>query len=225
MADTKQIEMVAEDLISHFLQRNGILVAKPKFDQEGGDLIAMLSVADGARFCRIQSKGRSLYKKGDCRSIAIPRSYVTDDFIVMIYIDDGTFEKTLLYCCFAEHIGQLPWVLSNDEKQFVLNLTGKNFESVLQPFRVTEDSVDRIKAIIKKADVQKELMYMLDQQRIPIPDQLGTRTFDVEKMEGQFVPVITNPVTQHSFVGTPCPGNPADFDYDPSTDTWTRRYF
>jgi len=35
------LELVAENLIAHFLQRHRILVAKPHCDQEGGDLLAM----------------------------------------------------------------------------------------------------------------------------------------------------------------------------------------
>jgi hypothetical protein len=31
--DTAKIEYTAEDLIAHYLQKNGLLVAKPKFDR------------------------------------------------------------------------------------------------------------------------------------------------------------------------------------------------
>ena len=126
MAEKSAMELIAEDLISHFLQRNGVLVAKPKFDNEGGDLLAMLSVKDGARFCRIQSKGRSLYEKTHCRRIDIPNSYVTKSFVVLIYIDDGDFEKTHLYCCFADDLGKEPWKEQKGKR--ILDLTGANFE-------------------------------------------------------------------------------------------------
>jgi hypothetical protein len=59
---TSSLEHIAEDLISHALQRQGILVAKPKFDHDGADLLALLDVSDGAKFCRIQCKGRSFVK-------------------------------------------------------------------------------------------------------------------------------------------------------------------
>ena len=43
-----------DDFLAHKLQRSGLLVAKPKFDRDGTDLIALMEVADGAKFCRIQ---------------------------------------------------------------------------------------------------------------------------------------------------------------------------
>lgn len=46
--DTTHIAYTAEDLIAHKLQRYGLLVAKPKFDQSGTDLIALDEVKDGA---------------------------------------------------------------------------------------------------------------------------------------------------------------------------------
>ena len=95
MSDTKKLEMIAEDLISHKLQRHDILVAKPKFDRSGGDLLAMLSVEDGARFCRIQCKGRSLYTPRSKNKVVIRNEYVTDSFITFLYIDDVSLTSEL----------------------------------------------------------------------------------------------------------------------------------
>ena len=49
--DPSVMEYTAEDLIAHKLTRSGFLVAKPRFDQEGADLLAFLKVKDGAKFC------------------------------------------------------------------------------------------------------------------------------------------------------------------------------
>ena len=72
--DTTHMEYTSEDLISHKLQRSGILISKPKFDREGTDLIALMQVKDGTRFCRIQCKGRSLVNSSSS-SIEIPKEY------------------------------------------------------------------------------------------------------------------------------------------------------
>ena len=81
--DTTHLEYTAEDLISHKLMQAGLLVAKPKFDREGTDLLALLQMADGVKFCRIQCKGRSI--KDSNSNIKIPTSYVTNGF-VLFYI-------------------------------------------------------------------------------------------------------------------------------------------
>ena len=62
--DTKQMEETAENYISSKLQQADILVAKPKFDLNGTDLLAFTNMVDGVKFCRIQCKGRSLANSG-----------------------------------------------------------------------------------------------------------------------------------------------------------------
>lgn len=221
MADKSAMEMIAEDLISHFLQRNGVLVAKPKFDNEGGDLLAMLTVEDGARFCRIQSKGRSLYENSTTRSITIPASYVTESYVVMIYIDDGKFEKTHLYGCFSDDLRKEPWVEKDDGKRLLLSLTGANFEERLAPFAVTPDTVERIKGIIQHADVRKEMIHLFDQQALTLPEELKTERNVVFVKSGPNVyPEITNPITGVTIRGVACPGNPEDYEYDQLTECW-----
>ncbi len=73
--DTSILEKNAEAYISHKLLRHGLLVAKPMCDQSGTDLILFAEIADGVKFCRIQSKGRSLVNSAS--SIKIPKDYVT----------------------------------------------------------------------------------------------------------------------------------------------------
>jgi hypothetical protein len=97
--DTRHIENTAEDLIAHKLQRGGLLVAKPKFDQKGADLIALDILEDGAKFCKIQCKGRSLKKRGDRAKLLIPKNYVTYAFILFLYIDTDE-DATNIFCFF-----------------------------------------------------------------------------------------------------------------------------
>tara|TARA_R110001592_G_scaffold7032_3_gene39521 strand:+ start:66022 stop:66480 length:459 start_codon:yes stop_codon:yes gene_type:complete len=55
--DTSTLENIAEDYISHRLQRSGMLVAKPKNDRLGTDLLVFDEINDGVKFCRVQAKG------------------------------------------------------------------------------------------------------------------------------------------------------------------------
>lgn len=221
MPNNSAMEMIAEDLISHFLQRNGVLVAKPKFDNEGGDLLAMLTVEDGARFCRIQSKGRSLFDKSTTRSITIPTSYVTESYVVMIYIDDGKFEKTHLYCCFSDDLRKEPWVEKDNGKRLLMSLTGANFEERLAPFSVTADTVERIKGIILHANVREEMLHLFDQQMLTLPKELETeRKVEFVQSGPNWYPEITNPITGVTVRGSACPGNPDDYEYDQISECW-----
>ena len=115
--DTSLLENIAEDLVSHRLQQANILVAKPKFDVEGTDLLAFLAMADGVKFCRIQCKGRSL--KNGASNISIPKRYVTKGFLVFLYIDSLDYSGDL-YCFFAQDIEK--WSLSAQD-QYTLSLS------------------------------------------------------------------------------------------------------
>ena len=97
------MEYTADGLIAHKLQRAGILVAKPKFNQEGADLLAFLDVSDGAKFCRVRCKGRSLVRSSSS-SIEIPTHYVTDGLIMFLFVETGASDNTHLYCFFGPEI-------------------------------------------------------------------------------------------------------------------------
>ena len=86
MSDTKRMEMIAENLIAHFLQRHNILVTKPFFDQEGGDLFAMTSEGD-IRMCRIQCKGRTV-RPGQGSSVVIATDLDLESLAVCLFVDD-----------------------------------------------------------------------------------------------------------------------------------------
>ena len=111
--DTTYLEYTAEDLIAHKLQRGGLLVAKPKFDRDGTDLIALMEVADGAKFCRIQCKGRALINCNNS-NVRIPKEYVTGAFFVFLYVDTGGSEPHI-FCFSAEEIIRF-WELKIDPK-------------------------------------------------------------------------------------------------------------
>ena len=155
--DTSVMEYTAEDLIAHKLQRSSILVAKPKFDQEGADLLAFLAVNDGARFCRIQCKGRSLIG-AETAHIDVRSDWVTDAFIVFLFVETGRQDETYLYCFTSDEIRD-NWTGGNG--RFSLTITPAKIESDLVPFRFSEEKVERIKQIIRAADVAKEFSQVI----------------------------------------------------------------
>lgn len=121
---TSSLEHIAEDLISHVLQRHNVLVTKPKFDHNGADLLALLDVADGAKFCRIQCKGRSLINN-EKSNITISTDYVTDGFIVILYIEhDSDIAEQNMFCFFGQDIRQ--WTKRG--KNYELSFTRSNYK-------------------------------------------------------------------------------------------------
>lgn len=143
--DTTKIEYTAEDLISHRLQRSGILVAKPKFDREGTDLLAFIEMNNGVKLCRIQCKGRTLLNSKNSH-IEIKKEYVTEAFIVFLYVEEGIFNESNLYCFFSTDIEQ--WHSTNGN--YVLNIP-KSFKSKLKFYEFNISKVKLIKDVIKRA--------------------------------------------------------------------------
>ena len=159
--DTTHIEYTAEDLIAHKLQKNGLLVAKPKFDRDGADLIALLNVEDGAKFCRIQCKGRSL-KKSKNSNVKIPVDYVSGSFFVFLYIDTGD-EKTHIFCFSVDDIKKY-WnqKIENNKDYYCLNIHKNTFldplnETNLLNFSFDPTRIALIKEGIRKSNSKKEI--------------------------------------------------------------------
>jgi len=161
--DTTYLEYTAEDLIAHKLQRGGLLVAKPKFDRDGTDLIALLTVDDGAKFCRIQCKGRTLITS-DNSSVIIPKDYVEGAFFVFLYVDIGDSEPHIF--CFSTKEISSYWKLTTDKKTqreiYYLGISKNSFlnqnkESNFIRFSFTNDRIDQIKDIINKSSSKDEI--------------------------------------------------------------------
>lgn len=161
--DTTYLEYTAEDLIAHKLQRGGLLVAKPKFDRDGTDLIALMEVADGAKFCRIQCKGRTLINSNNS-NVRIPKEYVKGAFFVFLYVDTGDSEPHI-FCFATEEIIRF-WELKTDpklqKKIYYLGISKGSFlssdkESNFLEFSFTDDRIDQIKEIIKKSVSKNEI--------------------------------------------------------------------
>lgn len=140
MSDTKRMEMIAENLIAHFLQRHGILVAKPYFDQEGGDLFAMTNDG-GVRYCRIQCKGRTV-RPGVNSEVKIRNDQVEASMIVCLFVDDGSLDKLNLYIFFHDDLAK--WPKADNDTKYRLGLTHETFHASLSEFRATEAKIERI---------------------------------------------------------------------------------
>lgn len=171
--DTTYLEYTSEDLIAHKLQRGGLLVAKPKFDRDGTDLIALMEVADGAKFCRIQCKGRTLISSNNS-NVTIPKKYVKGAFFVFLYVDIGDSEPHI-FCFSAKEIIRY-WKLKTEQKSqnqiYYLGISKGSFlnsdkKSNFLRFSFTNDRIDQIKEIIKKSISKNEieLFNLLKQQQ------------------------------------------------------------
>lgn len=144
--DTTHIAYTAEDLIAHKLQRYGLLVAKPKFDQNGADLIALDEVKDGAKFCRIQCKGRSIRIRNNTQ-VNVPEKYVEGAFILFLYIDKGD-DNTNLFCFFVDDIKNT-WKLKRD-MNYYLYINKNSFDNLLE-YRFETKTIAKIKDIIRSS--------------------------------------------------------------------------
>jgi hypothetical protein len=157
---SSSLEHIAEDFIAHVLQRNHILVAKPKFDHNGADLIALLDVDDGAKFCRIQCKGRSLINSKKSY-INIPKHYVTDAFVVILFVEDGCIadQNLNLFCFFGIDIRK-KWKIDNKEN-YTLRFSRKNYKQTLAEYVFDNQTVHKImKTIINVVNLHGEFKTM-----------------------------------------------------------------
>jgi len=163
--DTTHLEYTAEDLIAHKLQRSGLLVAKPKFDRDGADLIALLEVADGAKFCRIQCKGRSL-KNSKNSNVKILADYVSGSFFCFLYVDTGD-SKTDIFCFSVTDIKKY-WNQKTENKKKYYSLSihkdkilNSSNSANLSSFLFDPTKIDLIKEDIIKS-ISKEEIKLID---------------------------------------------------------------
>jgi hypothetical protein len=166
--DTTHIANIAEDLISHKLQLSGLLVAKPKFDRDGADLLAFMTVDNGAKFCRIQCKCRSLIKSN--ASVDVYESYVTDGFILLLFVNDGNEGSSNLFCFLPNDIKR-KWKLKTYESSkrnlYRLSFSKSSFINTkmngnLKEYDFSEKKIEEIKNIIRQSDVKEEFKQFFD---------------------------------------------------------------
>jgi hypothetical protein len=152
--DTSHLEYVAEDLISHKLQHAGLLVAKPKFDKKGTDLLAFAKMADGVKFCRIQCKGRTIKSSSN---VTIPEQYVTSGFVFFLYIEPNDNVNNLY--CFIE--SDIKTWNKNPKNEYQLCLSLGTYTNNLAPYRFDGTKIKLIQKIIEAAEVNGEFRRMV----------------------------------------------------------------
>ena len=157
MNDTTHMAYTAEDYIAYKLQEAGFLVAKPKFDRNGSDLILLLSVEPGTKFGKVQCKGRSL-KNSPQTNVAIPCDYAKGPFFLFVYVNHKVNED--LYLFFIEDIRK--WKVSSD--QYILYISRKDIDNgSMRDFLFNQDKTDKIAEIIKRttSDSEKEMFRII----------------------------------------------------------------
>mgnify|MGYP003591089324 CR=1 FL=1 len=155
-SDSSLLENIAEDKIAFELQKHDLLVAKPKSDRKGTDLLVFAEMADGVKFCRIQSKGRSL-EHSDRSSVQIQVDYVTDGFLCFLYL---YYSENLdeLYLFLPEDIRQ--WK-ENKKGKYVLNFAKSNAREKLSSFLFDANKAQLIKTQISLAETHGEFQKMI----------------------------------------------------------------
>lgn len=148
--DTKYLEEIAESMIAGELQRAGLLVAKPKFDREGTDLIVFAEMRDGVKFCRIQCKGRRFGASGKT-DIVVPSTYVTNGFLLIVYLDAGAWHGA--YYFLASEIQE--WKRT-PKGTYRLSISISNAREALKRNAFDKSKIDLIRVLIQDAETRGE---------------------------------------------------------------------
>lgn len=104
--DTKPLETEALNQIKALLGRYGFQYAELNFDEEGADFFTVKKVLHESqvywRCLKSQSKGRDVSQYSS--NVRIPQSYVTDDFLVFVYVKPEEVDEANTYLFTAENI-------------------------------------------------------------------------------------------------------------------------
>lgn len=221
MHDPDFLNKEAENKIASELLKYEIIVAKPMVDKLGADLLAMLRVDDGARFIRVQSKGRSLEKSKSCH-IEIPKDYVTESFVCFLYLRQPSKSNVILSIFFFEDMQS--WTL-NQKDEYTFSVSAGTYLEKLHPYEFNDEKTKRLISVIQKADVEKQFNILIDLHSYPLVLGYGksNNRVTITKLGGVYIPIIKDTITGTESYGSDCPGNPDDFDYDPAMDIWTAK--
>lgn len=153
--DRSPLEEIAEACITAELHRESFLVAKPKPDSLGTDLLAFVEMADGVKFCRIQCKGRSIAESSS--SLEIPKDYVSGAFIVILYIEGKP--RGDLYCFFQSDIEQ--WNLNERTNEYTYSIPRKSYRDKLQSYELSQAKFELIRKLIRSAETSGDFQRMV----------------------------------------------------------------
>jgi len=171
---SQRTDKTALHKVSAFLLSQEIITATPDVDINGADLLAIMKVQDGAKFARIQCKGRTLTSQESKTSITIKKSYVTGTFTLLLNIFCPYNRTEHLFCFFAYDIKgrQDLWKITKSE--YRLSLYGKTFGEKFDLFSFTESRVRALKEIIRDSDTSKEFYYTFGKGKSTLPLLKGT---------------------------------------------------
>ncbi len=224
MHDSGLLAEEAEKRVAFELLRYDILVAKPLFDKQGADLLAMLRVDDGARFIRVQCKGRSLEASHSCH-FDIPKAYVTNSFVVFLYLRSATGPNVFIF--FSKDISS--WNI-NKKCEYSLSLSAKSFSEKLHRFQLDGEKAKQLAELIQTVDMREQFQELIvlnahpakgreKDKRVVYSDDFSE--VYVERSEiGIWETTSINKSTGTRSARAPCPGKPDDFTYDPISDIW-----
>lgn len=157
MIDNKPLEEQAESLVKHELLRYGFSIAKPSYDTQGGDLLIIEKPNEQfSKILRAQCKGRTLSKNGT--NVRIPISYVTDDFILFIYLvkEDRTDS---LYVLFAKDIKE--W--TSNGKEYTLSITENSIvKEQMTNHLLSDNKIDLLWGQLRKSTIKKYTSVIID---------------------------------------------------------------
>lgn len=145
--------------VSAKLMQNGIITAHPDVDINGADLLAIMKISDGARFARIQCKGRTIKQKNTSCSIKIKKEYATGTFTCILNIQYLHDNSEHLFCFFVNDIRNRPDLWKEKSDYFSLALYGSTFRTKFDLFYFNESRIKALKEIIEKSEINKEFYY------------------------------------------------------------------
>jgi len=160
--DTKPLEIECESLVQHELVKHELKVTKPAFDKEGADLLVLDSIKDQyTRYLKIQCKGRSLNSSS---SITIPGKYVTENFLVFLYVKFRNFQSSM-YIFFPDDIKK--WNFNNNSGSYSLSLNSKTIDnSYFEKHKYLDVSAVRVKQLLSSVAIKKYSSLIVDEQFI-----------------------------------------------------------
>lgn len=156
--DTKPIEIQSESRIQSELIKHGFLVNKPNFDKEGADLLLLSSIKKkDVHLLKIQCKGRTIKNTGSY--IDIPVSYVTENFVVFLYVIDENLND-ILFIFFHDDI------IADWEKldnKYILRFTHKKLkEPYFLEREFNKEMACKLKSRLEQQKIKKYTSLIID---------------------------------------------------------------
>jgi hypothetical protein len=153
--DTTKLEMQAESHVSSLLSKYDFHVSKPQYDKHGGDLHILDDPLSPTRLLRVQSKGRSFDRP---TNIKIPKSYVGEHFVLILYLIDEQKDEHL-YIFFPEEIIA---VFTTQNDTYNLSCSKATFQKEFANYSFTKEKVEELKRRLFAAKIKEETTLLID---------------------------------------------------------------